>query len=54
MDISFIDVATSMEVYRVTVSIYSSGSEYSGYYFEGRVNNCIYNTAYYIKEKLEK
>ncbi|MBN2158304.1 MAG: hypothetical protein JW807_02835 [Spirochaetes bacterium] len=52
--IHFIDGITSRELDRVRVSIYSkSASDISGWGFEGRVNNCVYNLVYFIKERMK-
>jgi len=51
--IHFIDGKTSKELKTLRVSIYSkSGGGFSDMSFEGRVNNSIYNLAYFISKKL--
>ena len=54
LTIHFIDGKTGKELNQVRVSIYSkSGSDVSGWGFEGRINNCIYNLAHFIAEKVQ-
>lgn len=49
----FIDGASGKELYSSTVSVTSEAStEWSSMAFEGRVNNSVYNLAYYISSKL--
>ncbi len=52
--IHFIDGKTSKELQQVRVSLYSkSGSGFADMSFEGRLNNSIYNLAYFISKRLE-
>ena len=52
--IHFFDGKTSKEIHAVRVCIYAtSGSGFADMSFEGRVNNGIYNLAYFISKKLK-
>jgi hypothetical protein len=52
--IHFIDGKTSKELKNLRVSIYSkSGGGFSDMTFEGRVNNSIYNLAYFMSKMLK-
>jgi hypothetical protein len=54
LTIHFIDGKTAKELYQVRASIYSKAAmDISGWGFEGRVNNCVYNLVYFINEKLQ-
>ncbi|MFH0975712.1 MAG: hypothetical protein V1874_07995 [Spirochaetota bacterium] len=55
LTIHFIDGKSGRELYKVTASIYSKAAmDVSGWGFEGRVNNCVYNLVYFINEKIEQ
>ena len=50
----FIDGASGTELYSSTISVSSEAStEWSSMAFDGRVNNTVYNLAYYISSKLK-
>ncbi len=52
--IHFIDGKTAEELYQVRASLYSKAKmDQSGWGFEGRVNNCVYNLVVFISEKLK-
>jgi hypothetical protein len=52
--IHFIDGKTAEELYLVRASLYSTGKiDYSGWAFEGRVINCVYNLVVFVNEKLK-
>ncbi|MBP7738604.1 MAG: DUF4410 domain-containing protein [Spirochaetes bacterium] len=54
MTMHFIDGKTGKELNQMRISVYSkSTSDISGWGFEGRINNCVYNLAYIIADKVQ-
>ncbi len=54
LTVHFINGKTQEELYTVETSIYSkSAFDAAGWGFEGRINNCVYNLAYFIQEKIQ-
>ena len=54
LTVHFIDGKSGKELYATTISVSSKAAvDYSGWGFEGRLNNCVYNLVYFISEKVE-
>ena len=54
LTVHFINGKTQEELYTVETSIYSkSAFDAAGWGFDGRINNCVYNLAYFIQEKTQ-
>jgi hypothetical protein len=54
LTVHFIDGKSGKELSQTRVSVYSkSASDVSGWGFEGRVNNCVYNLAHFIAERVQ-